>query len=242
MLAAQLKPTSRQRSARSGASSRRIATTETMPTANLDWEKIGSDEKSRMKEWQSRRARELADLSIELQHASAVCPIGRDRTYRRFWVFRSLPGLFVEDHDDCVPEEVFAGCVAAEGVDSEKDKGASFSGGSDKENDEGRGESLTADKNEVDRFGGVGPSRGFISAREAGGGEGEDAMGVLQHPGRARGPPGGPERTGAPRGAPEGGVDGTEAAVAGVGGAVRRGALAGGRGAVQPPVVMPGGG
>lgn len=36
--------------------------------------------------------------------------MGRDRTYRRYWVFRSIPGLFVEDDEQHVSDECFQPC------------------------------------------------------------------------------------------------------------------------------------
>jgi len=36
--------------------------------------------------------------------------LGRDRTYRRYWVFRSIPGLFVEDDEQHVPDDCFHPC------------------------------------------------------------------------------------------------------------------------------------
>jgi bromodomain adjacent to zinc finger domain protein 1A len=50
----------------------------------------------------SRRKQEIQKKSRELYQAvfgHQVLPIGTDRAYRRFWVFSSLPGLFVE-HDE----------------------------------------------------------------------------------------------------------------------------------------------
>lgn len=29
-----------------------------------------------------------------------MCPLGKDRYFRRYWVFKSLPGVFVEDDDE----------------------------------------------------------------------------------------------------------------------------------------------
>ena len=42
--------------------------------------------------------------------STAICPLGRDRTYRRYWVFRSIPGLFVEDDEQHVPDDCFQPC------------------------------------------------------------------------------------------------------------------------------------
>ncbi|XP_071453567.1 bromodomain adjacent to zinc finger domain protein 1A isoform X2 [Hetaerina americana] len=61
-----------------------------------------------------RRKQELLKKEKELQEAIAryqilarATPLGRDRAYRRFWVFHSLPGLFVEDIEEwagsCLP-------------------------------------------------------------------------------------------------------------------------------------------
>lgn len=42
------------------------------------------------------------------QSVYGIHPIGRDRAYRRYWIFQSLPGLYVEQDDDyvgkCLPE------------------------------------------------------------------------------------------------------------------------------------------
>ena len=36
----------------------------------------------------------------------SLAPLGKDRYYRRYWVFKSLPGLFVEDDDQFVEQLV----------------------------------------------------------------------------------------------------------------------------------------
>lgn len=38
------------------------------------------------------------------QSVSAVQPIGADRLFRRYWVFNSLNGLFIEDNDPYLPK------------------------------------------------------------------------------------------------------------------------------------------
>lgn len=52
------------------------------------------------------KEKELADLVSRMQRGHAVYPIGRDRTFRRYWVFSSLPGLFVEDDDRYIPDDL----------------------------------------------------------------------------------------------------------------------------------------
>jgi len=48
--------------------------------------------------------------AIDCCFSTAICPLGRDRTYRRYWVFRSIPGLFVEDNEQHVPDDCFEPC------------------------------------------------------------------------------------------------------------------------------------
>lgn len=36
----------------------------------------------------------------QLQTVYSMCPLGKDRYFRRYWVFKSLPGVFVEDDDE----------------------------------------------------------------------------------------------------------------------------------------------
>ncbi|XP_037072213.1 bromodomain adjacent to zinc finger domain protein 1A-like [Pollicipes pollicipes] len=47
---------------------------------------------------ESRLLEQLADLSQQF----ALTPLGRDRAYRRYWLGRALPGLFIEHDDDTV--------------------------------------------------------------------------------------------------------------------------------------------
>ncbi|XP_021368810.1 bromodomain adjacent to zinc finger domain protein 1A-like isoform X2 [Mizuhopecten yessoensis] len=49
--------------------------------------------------------KEMIDSISRLQHASQTYPLGRDRMYRRYWVFQSLPGLFIEDCEMHVKDE-----------------------------------------------------------------------------------------------------------------------------------------
>lgn len=112
---------------------------ENMPTENLDWDKIGPAERAQMKELFVRREKELTDLAIELQHGHSICPVGRDRAFRRFWVFQSIPGLFVEDQEDLIPSEYFqpvAQTLAGKTtrVSGGNEDGSSEGGKSDKEN------------------------------------------------------------------------------------------------------------
>lgn len=52
------------------------------------------------------KERDFVDNILNLQHGNAIYPIGRDRMYRRYWVFNSVPGIFVEDDEQHVLPEL----------------------------------------------------------------------------------------------------------------------------------------
>lgn len=51
------------------------------------------------REERKRKDQEFMNQLAKAVSRSAIQPLGRDRVYRRYWVFRSLRGLFVEDDD-----------------------------------------------------------------------------------------------------------------------------------------------
>ena len=79
---------------------------EDLLTENIDWENISEEERCSMKERFLKHERQLTEVIDELQHSNAISPIGRDRTYRRYWVFRCLPGVFVEDDERYISDNV----------------------------------------------------------------------------------------------------------------------------------------
>jgi bromodomain adjacent to zinc finger domain protein 1A len=58
---------------------------------------------NRLNEW-NKKLVELTDLGMTAQ----ILPLGTDRAYRRYWLFASMPGLFIEDNEPnpgtCLPE------------------------------------------------------------------------------------------------------------------------------------------
>ncbi|XP_074641333.1 bromodomain adjacent to zinc finger domain protein 1A-like [Tubulanus polymorphus] len=52
-----------------------------------------------------RRINELNDEIYNLQFTNALLPIGRDRMFRRYWVFKSMPGLFIENYETYLPAD-----------------------------------------------------------------------------------------------------------------------------------------
>jgi len=71
---------------------------EELPAENIDWEELGTENRKLLQDWSQRKEQELLDIATQCQHASSICPIGRDRFFHCYWVFRSIPGLFVEEN------------------------------------------------------------------------------------------------------------------------------------------------
>ena len=47
-----------------------------------------------------KKESKLVEEIYQLQTVYSMCPLGKDRYFRRYWVFKSLPGVFVEDDDE----------------------------------------------------------------------------------------------------------------------------------------------
>ncbi|XP_052275463.1 bromodomain adjacent to zinc finger domain protein 1A-like [Dreissena polymorpha] len=56
------------------------------------------------------KERDFLQNILNLQHGFCVTPLGRDRLYRRYWVFKTIPGLFVEDDEELVSPEALKPC------------------------------------------------------------------------------------------------------------------------------------
>lgn len=117
-----------------------------LPVENIDWDKISPQERVRMKDKYLRKERDLMDLIDQLQHGQAIYPIGRDRCFRRYWTFRCIPGLFVEDQEEHIPcdflvpveqqvQETFQSDSLPLSEKMDKPSGEEKSTSSDKEND-----------------------------------------------------------------------------------------------------------
>ncbi|XP_022332598.2 bromodomain adjacent to zinc finger domain protein 1A-like [Crassostrea virginica] len=85
--------------------------------------------------------RQMIDKLLDLQHSCSLMPVGRDRMFRRYWVFQSLSGVFVEDQEEFVdergweiaPQKITLPNAKPENMKSEKTE--EHSNGSDKENE-----------------------------------------------------------------------------------------------------------
>lgn len=56
------------------------------------------------------KEKDFVESILDLQHGNAIYPIGRDRMYRRYWMFKSIPGIFVEDDEQHVLPELLHPC------------------------------------------------------------------------------------------------------------------------------------
>ncbi|PSN58246.1 hypothetical protein C0J52_00127 [Blattella germanica] len=125
----------------------------TPPLSNSE-KQVETDEKDarrqKLDRESSRRKQELQKKFRDLHHAvfgHQLVPIGCDRAHRRFWLFSSLPGLFVE-HDEHWPGLCLSEPTPYNASLTKSDDAVSYiqklfveegngGGGSDKENDVG---------------------------------------------------------------------------------------------------------
>lgn len=56
------------------------------------------------------KERDFLENINKLQHGYAVYPLGRDRMYRRYWMFRSVPGIYIEDDEGFVDKSALQPC------------------------------------------------------------------------------------------------------------------------------------
>jgi len=75
---------------------------ENLPAENIDWEDFGAENMERLKQWTKQKEREIINQATLQQYSTAIFPVGRDRFFRRYWMFQSVPGLFVEQAEDCL--------------------------------------------------------------------------------------------------------------------------------------------
>ncbi|XP_076350860.1 bromodomain adjacent to zinc finger domain protein 1A-like isoform X2 [Tachypleus tridentatus] len=82
------------------ASNRKQETEASMTSEELEeQEKKTAKEEARRREEFQKKEKELMSSIHQLQETSNLIHLGRDRAYRRFWCFSTIPGLFVEDND-----------------------------------------------------------------------------------------------------------------------------------------------
>ncbi|KAM9190936.1 bromodomain adjacent to zinc finger domain protein 1A isoform 2-T2 [Mergus octosetaceus] len=69
-------------------------------------EPLTAEDEEALKQEQQRKEKELLE---KIQNATActnITPLGRDRMYRRYWIFPSVPGLFIEEDYSGLTEDM----------------------------------------------------------------------------------------------------------------------------------------
>ncbi|XP_062432001.1 bromodomain adjacent to zinc finger domain protein 1A isoform X2 [Rhea pennata] len=69
-------------------------------------EPLTAEEEEALKQEQQKKEKELLE---KIQNATActnITPLGRDRMYRRYWIFPSVPGLFIEEDYSGLTEDM----------------------------------------------------------------------------------------------------------------------------------------
>ncbi|XP_027526447.1 bromodomain adjacent to zinc finger domain protein 1A isoform X4 [Neopelma chrysocephalum] len=69
-------------------------------------EPLAAEDEEALKQEQQKKEKELLE---KIQNATActnITPLGRDRLYRRYWIFPSLPGLFIEEDYSGLTEDM----------------------------------------------------------------------------------------------------------------------------------------
>ncbi|XP_071463930.1 bromodomain adjacent to zinc finger domain protein 1A isoform X3 [Marmota flaviventris] len=69
-------------------------------------EPLTADEEEALKQEQRRKEKELLEKIQSAIACTNIFPLGRDRMYRRYWIFPSIPGLFIEEDYSGLTEDM----------------------------------------------------------------------------------------------------------------------------------------
>lgn len=69
-------------------------------------EPITADEEDSSKQEHQRKEKELLEKIQSAIACTNIFPLGRDRMYRRYWIFPSIPGLFIEEDYSGLTEDM----------------------------------------------------------------------------------------------------------------------------------------
>lgn len=69
-------------------------------------ESITADEEDSSKQEHQRKEKELLEKIQSAIACTNIFPLGRDRMYRRYWIFPSIPGLFIEEDYSGLTEDM----------------------------------------------------------------------------------------------------------------------------------------
>ncbi|XP_062973866.1 bromodomain adjacent to zinc finger domain protein 1A [Elgaria multicarinata webbii] len=100
-----LVPNKKRRGGRRGENGFKDLTRQ-VETAGEKCELLTPEEEEALKEEQQAKERELTDKIQKATACTNISPLGRDRLYRRYWLFPSVPGLFVEEDYSGLTEDM----------------------------------------------------------------------------------------------------------------------------------------
>ncbi|XP_054522458.1 bromodomain adjacent to zinc finger domain protein 1A isoform X10 [Pan troglodytes] len=69
-------------------------------------EPLSADEEEALKQEHQRKEKELLEKIQSAIACTNIFPLGRDRMYRRYWIFPSIPGLFIEEDYSGLTEDM----------------------------------------------------------------------------------------------------------------------------------------
>ncbi|XP_051001939.1 bromodomain adjacent to zinc finger domain protein 1A isoform X1 [Acomys russatus] len=69
-------------------------------------EPLSADAEDALRQEHQRKERELLDKIQSAISCTNIFPLGRDRLYRRYWIFPSIPGLFIEEDYSGLTEDM----------------------------------------------------------------------------------------------------------------------------------------
>ncbi|XP_015416798.1 PREDICTED: bromodomain adjacent to zinc finger domain protein 1A [Myotis davidii] len=72
----------------------------------LTREPLTTDEEEALKQEHQRKEKELLEKIQSAIACTNIFPLGRDRMYRRYWIFPSIPGLFIEEDYSGLTEDM----------------------------------------------------------------------------------------------------------------------------------------
>jgi bromodomain adjacent to zinc finger domain protein 1A len=69
-------------------------------------ESLTAEEEEALKQEYQRKEKELLEKIQSAIACTNIFPLGRDRMYRRYWIFPSVPGLFIEEDYSGLTEDM----------------------------------------------------------------------------------------------------------------------------------------
>ncbi|KAM4778839.1 bromodomain adjacent to zinc finger domain protein 1A isoform 2-T2 [Cyanocitta cristata] len=101
----ELGPNKRRRRGRRGQNGYKEFTRQEETTCEKS-EPLTAEDEEALKQEQQKKEKELLEKIQSATACTNITPLGRDRLYRRYWIFPSVPGLFVEEDYSGLTEDM----------------------------------------------------------------------------------------------------------------------------------------